>query len=153
MSQITRQDTLTIDPIAMNVVNRVAAQTQLDGELRFAGGVLVQGQLGGDVWIQGPLIVWGKGVVTGRVRVMGDLYLFGNLGAADGAVHDTVIECHGVAYVASTAVATGTLLAASMQMYDGADLRGAFRTLKDLEKLPTLSEPLAPAGSAAGTTP
>lgn len=151
MSSIARQDTLTIDPVAMNVVNRVAAGTQLDGQLRFSGGVLVQGRLGGDAWIQGPLIIWGKGEVTGRVRVMGDLYLFGQLGAADGAVHDTVIECHGVAYVASTAVATGTLVAASMQMYDGADLRGAFRTLRDLEKVPTLNEPLAPQGGSDPT--
>ena len=36
-------DSLVIDPVAMNIVNRVAEGTTLGGELQFKGGVLLQG--------------------------------------------------------------------------------------------------------------
>ena len=45
----TPQDTLTLDPIAMNVVNRVAAGSQLSGDLSFEGGLLVQGEIAGNI--------------------------------------------------------------------------------------------------------
>jgi hypothetical protein len=41
----TPQDTLTLDPIAMNVVSRVAAGSHLNGEHFFEGGLLVQGEI------------------------------------------------------------------------------------------------------------
>jgi len=44
MAVKTPQDTLTLDPIAMNVVNRVASGSVLSGELTFEGGLLVQGE-------------------------------------------------------------------------------------------------------------
>ena len=46
MDMRSPQDTLTIDPIAMNVVNRVAAGCRLSGDLQFDGGLLVQGAVG-----------------------------------------------------------------------------------------------------------
>ena len=56
------QDTLTIDPIAMNIVNRVAAGSRLSGPMVFDGGLLVQGDISGDIQVNGRLIVeiaWG----------------------------------------------------------------------------------------------
>ena len=138
----TPQDTLTLDPIAMNVVNRVAAGTVLDGDLRFDGGLLVQGEIAGRVLVNGRLIVWTGGVVRGRVRVQGDLYLFGQLGAAGGSPHDTSLECQGMAYVSKTGVSTGTLMARRLQLYEGANLQGPFKTLKLGDNLPVLHEVL-----------
>ncbi len=138
----TPQDTLTLDPIAMNVVNRVAAGTVLDGDLRFDGGLLVQGEIAGRVQVNGRLIVWTGGVVRGRVRVQGDLYLFGQLGAAGGSPHDTSLECQGMAYVSKTGVSTGTLMARRLQLYEGANLQGPFKTLKLGDNLPVLHEVL-----------
>lgn len=138
----TPQDTLTLDPIAMNVVNRVAAGTVLDGDLRFDGGLLVQGEIGGRIQVNGRLIVWTGGVVRGRVRVQGDLYLFGQLGAAGGSQHDTSLECQGMAYVSKTGVSTGTLMARRLQLYEGANLQGPFKTLKLGDNLPVLHEVL-----------
>lgn len=138
----TPQDTLTLDPIAMNVVNRVAAGTVLDGDLRFDGGLLVQGEIAGRVQVNGRLIVWTGGVVRGRVRVEGDLYLFGQLGAAGGSPHDTSLECQGMAYVSKTGVSTGTLMARRLQLYEGANLQGPFKTLKLGDNLPVLHEVL-----------
>jgi hypothetical protein len=136
----TAQDTLTLDPIAMNVVNRVAAGGQLSGELKFEGGLLVQGEVFGNIRINGPLIIWTGGAVRGRVRVTGDLYLFGRLGAAGGDAHDTSLECQGMAYVSKTGVSTGTLMARRLQLYEGADLQGPFKTLKLGDKLPVLND-------------
>jgi cytoskeletal protein CcmA (bactofilin family) len=135
----TPQDTLTIDPIAMNVINRVAAGTHLSGDLQFDGGLIVQGELSGQIRVKGRLIIWMGGVVRGNVRVQGDLYLFGHLGAEGEAAEITKLECFGMAYVAQTGVSTGTLLARQLQLYEGAELKGPFRTLKvDDALLPTL---------------
>lgn len=136
----TAQDTLTLDPIAMNVVNRVAAGGQLSGELQFEGGLLVQGEVAGNIRINGPLIIWTGGAVRGRVRVTGDLYLFGRLGAAGVDAHDTSLECQGMAYVSKTGVSTGTLMARRLQLYEGADLQGPFKTLKLGDQLPVLND-------------
>ena len=134
------QDTLTIDPIAMNVVNRVAAGCRLDGDLQFDGGLLVQGEISGQIRVNGRLIIWKGGVVRGTVRVNGDLYLFGQLGAHSASAQDTQLECVGMAYVAQTGISTGTLMAKRLQLYEGADLRGPFKTLKLGGSLPILHD-------------
>lgn len=123
-------DTLTIDPIAMNVTNRVASGSVVSGELAFEGGLLVQGELSGQVQTRGRLIVWAGGLVKGHVRVVGDLYLFGQIGEVGAAADATVVECLGTAYIANTGVCTGTLMAQRLRLYEGADLQGPFKTLK-----------------------
>lgn len=136
----TPQDTLTLDPIAMNVVSRVAAGSHLKGEHFFEGGLLVQGEISGQVRVNGRLIIWMGGVVRGRIRVMGDLYVFGRLGDAGGGPQDTSIECTGMAYVSKTGISTGTLMARRLQLYEGADLQGPFKTLKLVDNLPVLND-------------
>ncbi|MEK8030155.1 polymer-forming cytoskeletal protein [Ideonella sp. DXS29W] len=136
------QDTLVIDPVKMNIVNRIAADTVLAGDFLFKGGLLLQGTLQGVGEIAGRLVVWHDARLIGRFRVLGDLYLLGQLGEAtetDDEVDDqTEIECQGTAYVASTGVSTGTLIAAKLRMYDGAVLQGPFRTLRNAQSLPVL---------------
>lgn len=134
------QDVLTIDPVAMNVVNRIAPGSRLRGDHVYEGGLLVQGDLEGSVKVKGTLIVWQGASLRGRVRVQGDFYLFGQLGAAGADAQDTVLECLGMAYVAQTGVSSGTLLAQRLQLYDGADLQGPFKTLKRHDMLPVLSD-------------
>lgn len=140
MALKSNKDTLTLDPVAMNLVNRVARGCSLKGQLYFEGGLLVQGELEGDIRIEGRLVIWSGGVVRGRISVTGDLYLFGRLGAAGGNQEDSVLECQGMAYVAHTGVSTGTLMARRLQLYDGADLQGPFRTLKRGDNLPVLQQ-------------
>lgn len=154
MEMKPQQDTLTIDPIAMQVVNRVAAGSRLDGQLDFQGGLLVQGEVRGQVRIDGRLIVWRGGTLRGRILVSGDCYLFGRLGAADGTPQDTELECRGTVYVAHSGVSTGTLLARRLQLYEGADLQGPFRTLKIEGTLPVLRTVQdAPAARDTGARP
>ena len=133
-------DTLVIDPVKMNIVNRVAAETTLSGAFHFQGGLLLQGSRNGEGEIAGRLVVWHDAKLVGRFRVLGDLYLLGRLGdTADAIDESTVIECQGTAYVASTGVSCGTLIAARLRMYDGAVLQGPFRTLRGEQSLPVLS--------------
>jgi cytoskeletal protein CcmA (bactofilin family) len=135
----TGQDTLVIDPVKMNIVNRIAESTVVDGVLNFQGGLLLQGSLLGRGEIAGRLVVWHTGQLRGRFRVLGDLYVLGHLGGVtDDTDKDTVVECQGTAYVASTGVSTGTILAARLRMYDGATLQGPFRTLRSEDSLPVL---------------
>ena len=51
-----------------------------------------------------------------------------------------MVKCFGMAYVASTGVATGTLLARRLKLYDGADLQGPFRTINLADNVPVLNE-------------
>lgn len=133
------QDTLVIDPVKMNILNRVAEGSAVAGRLDFAGGLLLQGTLEGSGEIAGRLVVWHTGQLRGRFRVLGDLYVLGHLGGAtDDTDPDTVVECQGTAYVASTGISTGTILAARLRMYDGATLQGPFRTLRSEDSLPVL---------------
>lgn len=136
-------DVLTIDPVAMHVVNRVAAGSSLMGELSFEGGVLVQGRLGGEVEVRGRVIVWAGGLLKGRVRVLGDMYVFGQVGELGAGPQDTQVDCLGTLYVASTGVSTGTLCARHLRLYEGADLQGPFTTLR-AKAPPVLHEAIEP---------
>ncbi len=138
----TAQDTLTIDPVAMKIVNRVAAGCDLSGDLNYEGGLIVQGRIEGHIRVNGHLVIWTGAIVRGRIRVLGDLYLFGQLGAPSGGPNDSSLECEGMVYVSKTGVSTGTLLARKLQMYEGAQLKGPFRTLQTNDKLPVLRDVL-----------
>ncbi len=135
----TSHDTLVIDPVKMNIVNRIAEGSAVDGDLLFDGGLLLQGTLRGMGEITGRLVIWHTGQLQGRFKVLGDLYVLGHLGGvADDIDRDTLVECQGTAYVASTGVSTGTLLAARLRMYDGAVLQGPFKTLRPEQSVPVL---------------
>lgn len=128
----------------MNVVNRVSAGSQLNGEYLYKGGLLVQGEVGGSLDVRGCLIIWGGGQVSGRIKVWGDLYLFGQLGLDDQPDATTTLECMGTAYIANTGVSRAALFAHRIRMYDGAQLHGPFKTLKGPMSLPELHDLASP---------
>lgn len=134
------QDTLVIDPVTLNITNRVAAGSALTGQaLNFKGGLLLQGMLQGSGEIAGRLVIWQTGQLVGRFRVLGDVYLLGHLGGvADDLDPSTELECQGTVFVASSGVSTGTLVAQRLRMYDGATLQGPFKTLRSHQSLPVL---------------
>ena len=121
-------DTLTIDPLLMNIVHRVGQDSTIEGRLTLQGGALIQGHIRGDIRIEGPLLVWSGATVHGRIHVAGDLYLFGTIGLSDSLPTDTTLECDGTAHVASSATINGTLKARHLNIYQGADLRGTVRS-------------------------
>lgn len=139
-SPAPQQDNLVIDPLGMNIVNRIAPDSTMQGDVSFSGGLLVQGNLAGAGLVMGRLVVWHGAQVQGHFRVMGDLYVFGRIGAVDADATETVIECMGTAYIASTAATTGTITAQRLRLYEGADLQGPFKTIKNIQSLPKLDQ-------------
>jgi cytoskeletal protein CcmA (bactofilin family) len=138
-SPAPQQDNLIIDPLGMNIVNRIAPDSVMQGDVSFSGGLLVQGHLGGAGLVMGRLVVWHGAQVQGHFRVIGDLYVFGRIGAEGADATDTVIECMGTAFIASTAATTGTITAQRLRLYEGADLQGPFKTVKNIQSLPELN--------------
>jgi hypothetical protein len=96
-SPAPQQDNLVIDPLGMNIVNRIAPDSTMQGDVSFSGGLLVQGNLAGAGLVMGRLVVWHGAQVQGHFRVMGDLYVFGRIGAVDADANQTIIECMGTA--------------------------------------------------------
>jgi cytoskeletal protein CcmA (bactofilin family) len=139
-SPAPQQDNLVIDPLGMNIVNRIAPESSMQGDVFFSGGLLVQGNLSGAGQVHGRLVVWHGAQVQGHFRVMGDLYVFGRIGAVGADATKTVIECMGTAYIASTASTTGTITAQRLRLYEGADLQGPFKTIKNIQSLPELDQ-------------
>lgn len=133
-----QQDSLVIDPLGMNIVNRIAPESHVRGDVAFQGGLMVQGHLTGSGQVFGRLIVWHDAQVQGHFRVVGDVYVFGRIGAVGADATETVIECMGTAYIASTASTTGTITAQRLRLYEGADLKGPFKTIKNMDALPEL---------------
>lgn len=131
-------DNLVIDPLSMNIINRIAPESIMRGDVSFSGGVLVQGYLAGSGQVLGRMVVWHGAQVSGHFRVVGDLYVFGRIGAVGAEAKSTVIECLGTAYIASSAATTGTITAQRLRLYEGADLQGPFKTIKNIQSLPEL---------------
>ncbi len=44
------------------------------------------------------------------------------------------------AFIASTASSTGTIIAERLRLYDGADLQGPFKTIKNMHAIPELDQ-------------
>lgn len=138
---MSRQDTLTIDPVAMGITNRVAAGCQLECQGDYRGGLLVQGQLSGKLRVLGPLVVWEGAGVEGEIEVFGDTYAFGQLGHEPGSAAGGTLSqiiCHGTIYMAHCAISHASIAAQRIHSYDGAQIHGPFRTLKNHQKLPEL---------------
>ena len=74
MSNATQEDVLHIDPVRMNLVNRIASGSIAQGNLAFAGGLLLQGQWVGNGMVKGSLVVWHDALLTGHFKIEDDLY-------------------------------------------------------------------------------
>lgn len=127
-----KTDSVVIDPVKMNIVNRIAAGSRSQGQLWFSGGLLLQGHHVGDLDVRGgPLVVVEGASVTGKVVVHGDVYLFGSFGSAgegEGAV-ETEVTVYGVMHLTSKSEANGHLRCEQLATYDGAKINGKVETL------------------------
>lgn len=121
---------MRIDPLAMNLVNRLAFGTVARGAQAFQGGLLLQGQWLGNGLVRGNLVVWHDALLVGRFRVEGDLYVFGQLGSDGVEAQETIIECHGTTYMAQSARSSASILTVGLRLYDGADISGIIKTMK-----------------------
>lgn len=130
MSNSTQEDVLHIDPVRMNLINRIASGSIAQGNLAFAGGLLLQGQWVGNGIVKGSLVVWHEALLTGHFKIEGDLYVFGQLGERSVGSIETLIECGGTTYMASSAQSSAKILTVHLKLYDGANIGGVIKTMK-----------------------
>ena len=133
---------------AMQLSNRVAAGTELQGDLFFEGGLLVEGSLAGKLQVNGRLVLAEGGRLRGRVRVAGDAYLYGEVGSEEGGPVDTQFEAQGTVTVGPGGITWGSLKARRLQVMPGGQTCGPVRSTVNLDQLPVLRDALPPAGSA-----
>lgn len=124
------QQSVVIDPIKMNIKNRVAPGGVSKGSLAFAGGLLMEGDHTGDVIVRnGPLCIMPGASMTGSITVHGDVYLFGRLGAAGDLSSELTV--HGVLHLASRCEANGRIRYRKLAPYDGSKLNVQLETIRD----------------------
>lgn len=119
---------LSIDPVAENLVNRIAPGTKFVGTLESSGGILVQGEFYGDLIIKGgPLVLDEDGVISGRVNCDSYALLAGRVLAPEGA-ECSELQIAGTAIMSGTFRAKANIVAGSFTTYDGADIDGRIKT-------------------------
>lgn len=131
MDKKARNDaTVVIDPVKMNIVNKVASGTKSAGSIECSGGMLLQGEHRGEMVVRnGPLILWPGSKLTGTTVVYGDAYVFGALGETED-LH-ACITVLGTLYLTSSAVAHGRMRYRRLATYDGAQIHGVLETIAD----------------------
>lgn len=130
MQQDNHQESIVIDPVAMNIVNRVAPGTRMTGGIESDGGLIVEGTFIGSVKVTGgPLVLMQGGVIQGDIFCSEDAYLFGTITGPTDDVH-AEIEVAGAAFLAETLTAKANLTAADFKVYEGTQFDGRIRTVR-----------------------
>ncbi len=121
-------DAITIDPVAQNIVNRVAAGTVITGDITCDGGIMIEGTVQGNLIVKGgPLVLRASGVIAGAVEVHHDAYLLGTIRAQDDDLLSE-IAVMGTAFLGSTLDAAANIQAGAMKTYEGSRIDGRIRT-------------------------
>jgi len=124
-----KEETIVIDPVGMNIVNRIAPGTKSTGTLECSGGLLVQGQFEGKLVIKdGPLVLMQGGVIAGDFDCSQDAYLFGTIGTKPGGEHSQ-LTVGGTAFMAETLQAKADITTCVFKTYEGAQVDGRIRTV------------------------
>jgi cytoskeletal protein CcmA (bactofilin family) len=125
------EESIVIDPLGMNIVNRIAPGTKSSGTLECAGGLLVEGSFEGSLVVtDGPLVLMQGGVIAGDVKCAKDAYLFGTI-EAKSADEQSQLTVAGVAFMAETLLAKADVTAGAFKMYEGAQVDGRIRTVRE----------------------
>ena len=126
-----KKDTVIIDPVAMNIINRISAGSTTCGDLEFDGGVLLQGHHVGNLTVKnGPLVIFKGGSISGQTTVEGDAFVFGQVGSPDGDKAASVLTVQGALHLTEESVSYGTLRFVELANYKGAQIFAALETLQ-----------------------
>lgn len=127
--QQNKSEKTVIDPVAMNITNRIAPGTRFEGTIECEGGLMVQGVFDGVATINGgPLVLMHGGVITGNV-VCADAYLLGTIEEKkDG--ENSEITVLGTAFLAATLRANANVSARVLRKYQGAQVNGRTREIQ-----------------------
>lgn len=123
-------ENLILDPVAMNIVNRIAPGTRSAGTLECEGGLVIQGRVEGTLLVRGgPLVLMPEGSICGSVICDQDVYLSGSVESlADGSLSE--IEAMGAAFCAETLIAKANITAGAFKTYQGAQVEGVIKTVR-----------------------
>jgi hypothetical protein len=129
----TGAESISIDPVRMNIVNRIASGTRFVGTIECEGGLLIEGQFSGTASVvNGPLVLLQAAVFAGDINCSGDAFLFGTVEEkADGSLSELV--CGGAVFMAETLIAKANVTAAAFKTYDGAQVEGRIKTVRKVD--------------------
>ena len=124
------EESIIIDPVGMNIVNRIAPGTKATGTQACAGGLLVQGSFEGSLVVsEGPLVLMQDGVLCGDIVCHQDAYLFGTIAAKpDGTQSQLTVT--GTVFLAETLNAVADITAGVFKTYEGAQIDGRIKTVR-----------------------
>jgi cytoskeletal protein CcmA (bactofilin family) len=123
-------ESIVIDPVAMHIVNRVAAGCRQSGSFHCKGGLMVEGRVEGEIEVvDGPLVLMPEGFIAGKIKAHAEAYLFGTVGPrSDTQLSE--LEVHGAVFLAETLRAEADITAGAIRSYEGAQVEGRIRTVK-----------------------
>ncbi|EKD98716.1 MAG: hypothetical protein ACD_23C00300G0004 [uncultured bacterium] len=125
-----KEETIVIDPVGMNIVNRIAPGTKFMGTLECSGGLLVQGHFEGTLVVtDGPLVLMQEGVIAGDFDCKQDAYLFGTITEKPEG-EQSQLTVGGAAFMAETLEAKADITAVVFKTYEGAQVDGRIRTVR-----------------------
>ena len=134
ISMTKRQTSVVIDPVAMNIANKVAAGSKVTGDYATGGGILIEGQFRGNLHVtDGPLVLLEGGHLSGCIEVQGDAYIFGTIGADSD--DQTTVTVRGELHLTSKCHVHGRILFAKLATYQGANVHGSIESLVQDEQL------------------
>lgn len=104
-----------------NVLCRIPVGARVVGDFSCPSGVLLDGAIEGGVVkvANGALIVMQTGTLKGRIHIIGNLYVLGDVSG-----ENAVVE--GLVTVASTGKLTGSMKANDFMAYAGSVMQGSF---------------------------
>lgn len=123
-------ESIVIDPVAMNILNRVAPGTRQSGVLHCAGGLMVEGTIEGEVHVTGgPFVLMPNGLIRGKVVADAEAYLFGTVQALSENVLSE-LDVAGAVFLTETLRAEANITAGAIKSYEGAQVEGRIKTVK-----------------------
>jgi hypothetical protein len=127
---MSRDTQILIDPLGMNIQNRLDGGSRSVGPLELNSGLMLQGEHVGDLTVRnGPLVVAeGARLHGGRILVEGNMYVFGQIGLENEGDAPTHVECKGELHFAASCAAFGRLRCPRPAIYAGAKVRGVLET-------------------------
>jgi len=121
---------LVIDPVGMNITNRIAPGTIFVGTIECDGGLIVQGRFDGVVTVTGgPLLLLQEGVMSGTITCNEDAYLLGTIEEREDGTYSDLTSA-GTAVLSSTCRARANIIGEALKVYEGAEVEGALITAK-----------------------
>lgn len=121
---------IEIDPVRMNITNRISKGSKAVGPVELNSGFWLGGIFEGDLVVRnGPLVIEeGARVSSGTILVEGDVYLFGQIGLQEEGDRPTRFECRGELHFCESSRAYGDIFTKHPMIYGGAIIDGKLKT-------------------------